>query len=203
MKKVYRKIQIFVTGLFLLWLCLTPLFAADQQNNSSFTGNVLLFQGNFVYSSYDTDYLSFSDRDAYGWSVEHQSRLTRTSELVLSIEQTWFRDKLNLKAHQLLGYKFSWRYHIPYFIYRDIYSMYFNLTWGIYDLKMLGANGSLRTGAWSIGLGNRFYLGSRFIVQLDMHLRNIQFWFPDNTTQKETIDSFYVSLGLGLRYLKW
>lgn len=175
----------------------------DQKRRNVRLGNIIMLKGVMAYNSFDVDFIPLSRKDSYGYVVEHQTRLNRTSELVLSIEQMWFRQEDNYMAHTMWGYRFSWRYHIPYFILSNFYSMYLNVSWGIYDLWASGVNERLRTGSWSAGLGNRFFIGDNFAFQADVRIRNLQFFFPEREPSREIIDTIFVSLGFGYRYVSW
>ncbi len=199
----------FLFTIFIIFLNSASIFAADKtpENNQTHhhtpLGNSILIQGSWAYNSYNTHFLPIKKKNSYGYMLEHQTRLSRTSELVFSIEQMWYKKDTDYMAHILWGYRFSWRYHIPAFMYKDSYSLYLNISWGIYDLWASGINTRIRTGAWSIGLGNRFYLGERVSLQMDTRIRNLQFNFPGQYPSREWIDSFYLSIGIGFRYISW
>ncbi len=175
------------------------------ESSDGLIGNYVSISGALSYLQADAGKLSQIGENGLALLLEHHSRLTQSHEIILGVGGEWLANEKNQFLTLLTSYEFTWRYHILPLSFLPRFSLFFDFALGIIDYTAEGYSGKLRSGAYTLGVGNTWRLYQGILLQWQFRFRNLQFFFPQEYLVAEEdfsqqIDSLALRIGFLVRY---
>lgn len=192
--------QSFSSIVHCLVFCLFALSAPVEAQEAK-KGNSILILPGFSYNTYETSVIPPAKQLSVTAGLEHLTRINFNHEMVIGVQRQWNRSKSDLPDSAIDGYYLSWRYHILGMSIPPQYSVFLDLSMGIFDSTSQEYD-KLRTGSMMIGLGGSVKYLDRTFFMLAIRMRSLQFTL-NNQKDTQMLDSMMMHFGFGYRYLSW